>query len=406
MTRRLSIRMYDVGFGDCFVVTVADGPERWRMLVDCGVHSQGRARPIEEVVAAVVDQLEQDPGTTGRARLDVVVATHRHADHVSGFAEDAWRAVEVGEVWLPYLEDPDDPTTRDFAGRTGLAASRLLTALELRLAAVSSKRVAAARDLAALALSNEPAMDRLHGRNGAQFANRPPVRFLPAADPAANVLDPAPGVRVHVLGPSRDPAFLRRMNPPRSAGWLRLDDETEPVGPLGEIFAPRFRVDAADVPPGLKDPQHLGRLDNLTDEDGLLQAAFRIDRVVNNTSVFLVLEVDDVRVILPGDAQQGAWDAVRADPANRALFRDAQVYKIGHHGSHNATPRAFVEEDWEAAGYALLPWGEVARWPTIPAAGLIDALTAGHRVLSAAEPFTDAHVPARTGPWTEVVFDL
>ena len=33
----VTIRMYNVGFGDAFLVTVAKGKQRWRMVIDCAV---------------------------------------------------------------------------------------------------------------------------------------------------------------------------------------------------------------------------------------------------------------------------------------------------------------------------------------------------------------------------------
>ncbi|HEY5844425.1 MAG TPA: hypothetical protein VIU87_23725, partial [Mycobacterium sp.] len=103
----IEIRMYYVGFGDAFRVTVRKGDETFRMLVDCGVHSQGHARDMKESVRNIIDDLTADCGRT--PRLDVVVATHHHTDHVSGFAVDFWEEVEVGEVWVPFIEDTKDP---------------------------------------------------------------------------------------------------------------------------------------------------------------------------------------------------------------------------------------------------------------------------------------------------------
>src|SRR5262249_52240940 len=57
---------------------------------------------IEKVVANVQKE-------TGGA-LDVVVATHEHWDHLSGFtqAEELFRKFKVGEVWAAWTEDAAD----------------------------------------------------------------------------------------------------------------------------------------------------------------------------------------------------------------------------------------------------------------------------------------------------------
>ena len=112
--RDIRIRMYDVGFGDCFLVGFPSADHRERLvLIDCGVHfaSQG-GHPIPDVIADI--KREATSGRPdGQPRIDIVVATHRHQDHVSGFEDqDVWADVEVGEVWLPWTEDPDDEDAR------------------------------------------------------------------------------------------------------------------------------------------------------------------------------------------------------------------------------------------------------------------------------------------------------
>src|SRR5688572_30597415 len=74
------VRMYRQGLGDCFLLAVPAGRSAAKyVLVDCGVHKRqtdGPAR-LAQVLKSVI-------ASTG-SRLDVVVATHEHADHLSGF---------------------------------------------------------------------------------------------------------------------------------------------------------------------------------------------------------------------------------------------------------------------------------------------------------------------------------
>src|SRR5438552_1242263 len=99
---RIQMRMYNVGFGDCFLLRIPTAEGERRMLVDCGYHSQGKGKFSD---ADLVKQIRKDlDGET----LDVVVATHRHQDHISGFGEkDAWKGIPVEEVWLPFTVNPD-----------------------------------------------------------------------------------------------------------------------------------------------------------------------------------------------------------------------------------------------------------------------------------------------------------
>ena len=80
-----------------------------------------------------------------------------------------------------------------------------------------------------------------------------------------------------------------------------------------------------------------------------------------------MLDVGGLRLLFPGDAQFGAWEHVRKNPKAMELIRNVDFYKIGHHGSHNATPMTFIEEQWVKPGDTMVPWGFVKLWKdTIP----------------------------------------
>ena len=138
-TDTFRIRMYNVGFGDSFLLTIR-GPERpHHILIDCGVFPAGQGpRPLDDVIAQIITDVTADGGPS----IDVVVATHRHADHVSGFDSPRWDTVAVGEVWLPWTEDYGDPNARAILERQ----SRL--AKKLALAAAAAPNQGPARKLA------------------------------------------------------------------------------------------------------------------------------------------------------------------------------------------------------------------------------------------------------------------
>ncbi|NND83767.1 MAG: MBL fold metallo-hydrolase, partial [Acidimicrobiia bacterium] len=81
-----SVVALDVGQGDAILLTGAAGE---RVLVDGGPDPR---RLAERLRAHRVD------------RLDLVVISHRHADHVAGL-DAVWGQMEVGEAW--YMPDPD-----------------------------------------------------------------------------------------------------------------------------------------------------------------------------------------------------------------------------------------------------------------------------------------------------------
>lgn len=65
-----------------------------------------------------------------------------------------------------------------------------------------------------------------------------------------------------------------------------------------------------------------------------------LDKAMNNTSLILLFESGGKRLLFPGDAQIENWAFALAQPAIRALLSGVDVYKVGHHGSRNATPKS------------------------------------------------------------------
>ena len=168
----VEVRMYHVGFGDAFRVTVRDGRDTWRMLVDCGVHPQGQARSISESVKNIITDLVGDCGDAP-AHLDVVVATHHHQDHISGFAEDDWSEVQVDQVWVPFVEDLEDADGKALRRAQTLTAQKLDALITARQSLAASDTnaaavLAAAKAFAVNSSGNAVATNRLLSRDGVQ----------------------------------------------------------------------------------------------------------------------------------------------------------------------------------------------------------------------------------------------
>jgi len=385
------VRMYNVGFGDAFLVTVPRRGRPWRMLVDCGVHMHGAGdHTLESIVEDIIDTVSAD--SDGPPRIDVVVATHRHRDHIAGFDNERWHDVEVGEVWLPWVEDPEEVALRN---RQQAAALNLHT----HFAADGDGDVA---DFVLNSLSNDDAMWVL--QNG--FAGSPERRYISAQGAKAH---PLPGVRggcVYFLGPPRDPRNLAAMDPPKAQRWLGLS-AAGGGSAGGEVF-PGFTVPAADFPQRYP---HLAVSDKLLasfreEPVDTLTAASLLDRAVNNTSVMFLLQVGDALLLFPGDAQWGAWQPLLDDVDVRSLLTRTTLYKISHHGSHNGTP---VEMAHEVLGgvTSLLSVRPIERWAHIPKEELVASLvTPPRHVVSSV--FVDGEAPVTgvrchpAGLWKEV----
>src|SRR5687768_17286648 len=92
------VRMFRQGLGDCFLLTFHVGGDERLMLIDCGSLGSKLAKPVKPAdIAAIINK------TIGpKGRLHVVVATHEHQDHLSGFNNKEMQALQgkVDHVWL------------------------------------------------------------------------------------------------------------------------------------------------------------------------------------------------------------------------------------------------------------------------------------------------------------------
>jgi hypothetical protein len=61
---------------------------------------------------------------------------------------------------------------------------------------------------------------------------------------------------------------------------------------------------------------------------------------MNNTSVILLFEVGKKKLLFPGDAQLENWQFALSQDKFTSLLSSVNVYKVGHHGSLNATPKS------------------------------------------------------------------
>jgi hypothetical protein len=127
----------------------------------------------------------------------------------------------------------------------------------------------------------------------------------------------------------------------------------------------------------------------------LLEIVRALDAQMNNTSVILLFEVFGKKLLFPGDAQLENWSYALEDAPDaaevRELLADVDVYKVGHHGSLNATPRTLL---WEAfrkrEGKALhtllstLPGkhGHTSRNTEVPRRTLLEALEEDSQLLN------------------------
>jgi hypothetical protein len=74
--------------------------------------------------------------------------------------------------------------------------------------------------------------------------------------------------------------------------------------------------------------------------DQALDIVRDLDSVMNNTSVILLFECGDRKLLFSGDAQIENWAFALKNKEWCDLLKDINLYKVGHHGSLNGTPKS------------------------------------------------------------------
>jgi hypothetical protein len=372
------VRAYQVGFGDCFLVTFryAAGGDR-HVLIDFGSTRLPRGAD-PNLLGRVAEDVARECG----GQLDAVVATHRHRDHISGFATAGGAETADGTptgvvirdlkpklVVQPWTEHPDlatDATGPARGPRRGgrpsgerrfaaaLADMHAIAGLALaqgaRMAEVqrlAGKRPGAlARQLSFLGennLPNKSAVENLQAMGGrheyVHFGSRTRLDAL------------LPGVAVRVLGPptvDQSDAIRGQRQRDEDEFWhfqaralgrslgARPGAASDGQGGSGAPLFSAATLLEGDAPPYAR--WFLPRL-RAARGDQLLELVRVLDRAMNNTSVILLFEIGGRSLLFPGDAQIENWSYALSQADVRERLKGVDLYKVGHHGSLNATPR-------------------------------------------------------------------
>ena len=114
--------MYRQGLGDCFFISLKrSNGEDYKILIDCGV-ILGTTN-ASDIMTKVVESIVKDTG----GKIDLLLATHEHWDHLSGFiqAAELFKRLTVDQVWLAWTEDPQDALAKQLRKERGDALRAL-----------------------------------------------------------------------------------------------------------------------------------------------------------------------------------------------------------------------------------------------------------------------------------------
>ena len=365
------LRTYHVGFGDCFRLAFRyENGSTKHVLIDCGTTCPPPGK--KNVLLNAAEDVHKACTAHPAAELTAVIATHRHRDHIDGFrlksesegnpaSGDIIRSLNPKLVIQPWTEDPLLEDTAE--GPEGRFVSQLNNLHRLSFKILSETRaqlfkdVPFARQLEFLGENNLKDVSAVN--NLRTMGGQREYVYFGIATSLSNLL---PGVSVHVLGPptltqsneirkqrqydevefwhlwqKRVSAEARRFG---STASIPLSVEEVNEMPLHNI-KPIFedidqRYSQSENPPRGRWFRRQLKEMRANETLGLVRI---LDRVLNNTSVILLFEFGNRKVLFPGDAQKENWAYALSKPEVCGLLAHVDLYKVGHHGSLNATPR-------------------------------------------------------------------
>jgi len=349
--------MYRQGLGDCFLMTFDTGKH---ILIDCGLLAGTPSGPakIREVAQHVHDC------TAGH--IHALVVTHEHWDHVSGFtdAREIFESLTIGETWIAWTEDP----SQDIVMERRKANAIRLTALAN---AVSRLGLSGNPDDVTRAGEISQTMNFLGGFDPSRilgaFSQKTDEAMSWATNEKRNpkYLSPGdmvkrdwlPGLCVRALGPPKDQKALKKMDGKIGTDMYGMAMNGEELGFASAVGVPLDQTSREWLPfdrslqwnneakwlanfdSGFQEQYRKDRSRRVDTEwlNAASDLALQLDNAINNTSLVLAFEFGDGGDVLlfVGDAQIGnwlSWAEVSEDLLKRTIF-----YKVGHHGSHNAT---------------------------------------------------------------------
>lgn len=406
------VRTYNVGLGDCFLLTFKTQSEskfhEHRILIDFG--STGRNKLDGPNLKQVADQIVQDCGGKN-STIDAVVITHRHQDHMSGFKGKSGHTLvsqlRPKVIFQPWTENPKavDPPQNSTTSEEKNAAQYVLNLNDSQNVTESilkeiqvrrekgmgrssdeeavfycQKNLPFAKNRSSEKTSKSAKEDNPDWENIDKLTNfeaieniqnwswqkakklgRPKFEYLQKDE---KFQLPIPGLNVKVLGPvgpkqwellkkhANNDELWKKLNslkndshqigsPADDSEYVKFDAEIGPYGVESIFQDDDLVVDSEDRKDNVR--WLIENLDELRGQQ-LLSFVRTLDEHINNTSLVLLFEFGGFRMLFPGDAEVASWQAIAEDGKVDSELKQVNLYKVGHHGSNNATPKKSL---WE-----------------------------------------------------------
>lgn len=357
----LTIRAYNVRFGDAFLISVPDDRGQddpppaagepadkimRHILIDVGnalTKPGGSDEVFEPVVKDILQHLNGSP-------VDLYIMTHEHMDHIQGLLAANKKhglTVNARYSWLTGSAAPDY-YTRDWPDEA-------IPKKALQFQADSESTVDDMFDyvtaLQADGEDPEPALMGMLNINNYR-RSKDNVDYLRERAPedktaymyrgyenedgekvgpsSIDESHPFNSVKLEVWAPEENTADYYGRFRPRTLGF---DGDAEPG--IGD------RKPVEPTPPPGVDASAFYRLVNAR-KNNLVENLLAIDKAKNNSSIVFCLEWAGWRFLFPGDAQTRSWQIMEREE----MFKPPiHFLKISHHLSHNGTPEGEILDE-------------------------------------------------------------
>lgn len=375
----VQVRMYRQGLGDCFLLKFNKGQNNFNLLIDCGIFFATKNGK------KIMTQVAEDIRDTTNKHLNAVVLTHDHYDHHSGFklAKDVFNKADFkfDEVWVGWTEDENHPKYGETRERFKKILKGLRTSLnaELKFANEELKGIVNSLVNDFFGMDDSESNFDIKGMSSTwEYLLKEKAGKVKYCTPGTSFDLSDVGIRIYILGPPEDLDLIEKEEPTDEESYrhsLRMslansflaaataeDDsifDSNSFLPFDEVN--KIEINSKKPDPFFKENYGYSKRKKdawrQIDEDWLSTAgelALWMDDYTNNTCLALAIELIESEQVLifPGDAQFGnlnswkdlTWEVPdgnsgkREVKANELLARTV-FYKVGHHGSHNATLR-------------------------------------------------------------------
>jgi beta-lactamase superfamily II metal-dependent hydrolase len=390
---KVRIRMYHTGsVGDCFLLLFEKaGATSFSMLIDCGGYKTKKDL-ISKAAQDIKDSILNNT-------IDLVVITHEHEDHLSGFnlARTTFDSISFKQVWMSWAENKKDPLAIQLFKEKGKKIKALRKLIESKLASVKKSQHSGLlhprlrRSFGIRRTNMEHALEMLSFDDETSLTGS--AATLKISDAIQYVKDKskvktkskmykkpgqvikdlvgAEGLKFFMLGPPYDTDLhgikndedhsemyaLRKKLGLSTENFLLniLDTADNRSLSLTSPFAFEYHMNAKAK------KEYMATFYNKRENkwrqieydwlDSANEVSIALTDFVNNTSLAFAIELPNGKVLLfPADAQSGNWMSWHDNDVEKALKNNGGrtaaellektiFYKVGHHGSHNGTAK-------------------------------------------------------------------